>query len=164
MAFPILTAPFIITTIMLTVAYVVYVVLTTIDNDYKNVDSRCKFEFMILKYAGYGALYLGFAIAMFFMYSVTKDGGKDKDMKMIDYLSYLVALLVTAYTVITIYIHIHSLRKFKAMKTSSTSPDPAKTGKKFVEDTITSLATIFTSKKAFCDNKENKSIYSTFCA
>lgn len=154
MQFPTLTPPFIITSIMLAVAYVIFVVLTTIDNDYRNVDSRCKFEFMILKYAGYGALYLAAAMAVFFMKSNGAASGK---LDVVDYLGYVVALLVTGYAVVTSYIHIHSLRKFKQMKTGSDA------GKKHVGRTIESLSLIFTSRSAFCDQNDNKANYARFC-
>jgi len=101
-----LSPQFVISSILLSITYVVYVVLTGIDKEYRRVETIFNKNFVILKYIMYAFFYIGIIMSMFMLNMVNASF-------VMQVILWIATAFILTYVVITNYINIQTFRKMK---------------------------------------------------
>lgn len=103
------SAQFVIAGLLLATAYVVYVVLLSIDPGYRLTESARSSSHAVLKMIAFAALHLSLIIALFL---APPGDGKDP---ISTYLMWAVATFASAYAIIFIFINVHGFIRYKSL-------------------------------------------------
>lgn len=98
---------FITSSIMLSISYVIFIVLTVIDKDFRYWETGFTNAFLLVKYVMYAMLYV--AICAFIFLADLKNSS------ILHIVAWIATVFIIGYVVMTIYIRIHTYRKFKNM-------------------------------------------------